>query len=139
MENYTKQHSDQLKRGNPFIAHRGLLGVSRDLIDLDSYNAQQAKLIWDYFGMVNDISEIDVLDMYRMFVLGWNAELAEDNPFRKDFKDSSAQLFVLLMDTLDVLMGKADVGDGSLLLNDDRKIWGMLADAKCWGDMEKIM
>ena len=74
--------------------------------------------------------------MYQMFILGWNADLAEDNPFRIDFERCSAQLFVLMMDSLDILLGKKTIEDDSLLLNDNSKIWDMLTDAKCWGDIQ---
>ena len=93
--------------------------------------------MWDYFNMIEDEQDIDVVDMYGMFVMGWNGDLAENNPFSKDFKRCSAQMLVILMDTLDVLLGRTEIGDDSLLLNDDGKIWGELADAKCWGDMKE--
>lgn len=51
LENYLRLHEDRLFNGNPFIAHRGLLGISRDLIDIDSYNAQLAKS-WEDLGIV---------------------------------------------------------------------------------------
>ena len=86
LEKYLKNKSDLLKKGNPFIAHRGLLGISRDLMDYDSHNAQNAKLLWDYFQTVPDVSEVDLEEMYRLYVLGWNAELSEDNIFRIHLK-----------------------------------------------------
>lgn len=64
-----------------------------------------------------------------------NAELAEDNPFRKDFEESTAQMFVLLMDSLDIMLGDKELGDDSLFLNDDKNIWNMLAHARCWGEV----
>ena len=135
LENYLQAHVNELRKGNPFIAHRGLLGISRELMDLDSHNAQQAKILWNYFQMTGNLEEIDIEDMYRMFVMGWNAELAEDNPFRKDFEESTAQMFVLLMDSLDIMLGDKELGDDSLFLNDDKNIWNMLAHARCWGEV----
>ena len=136
LEEYMKKHADKLKYGNSFIAHRGMLGISRDLIDYDSHNAQQARLLWDYFQIIHDKDEISIEEMYQMFILGWNADLAEDNPFRIDFERCSAQLFVLMMDSLDILLRRKTIEDDSLLLNDDSKIWNMLTDAKCWGDIQ---
>ena len=139
LETYLKNKSDMLKKGNPFIAHRGLLGISRDLMDYDSHNAQNAKLLWDYFQTVPDVSEVDLEEMYRLYVLGWNAELSEDNIFRKHFENSTAQTFILMMDTLDVLLGKSEITDDSLLLNGDRKLWSDLTNGVCWGDLGRYL
>ena len=135
LENYLVEHSNQLRKGMPFVAHRGLLGISKDLMDIDSYNAQQARLLWDYFQIVACREEIDVEEMYQMFVLGWNSELSEDSLFDQHFSEGTAQLFVLMMDSIDVLMEKKRIDDDSLLLNDDPEIWNMLAEARCWGDV----
>ena len=139
LETYLKNKSDMLKKGNPFIAHRGLLGISRDLMDYDSHNVQNAKLLWDYFQTVPDVSEVDLEEMYRLYVLGWNAELSEDNIFRIHFEKSTVQAFILMMDTLDVLLGKSEITDDSLLLNGDRKLWNDLTNGVCWGDLGRYL
>ena len=139
LEKYLKNKSDLLKKGNPFIAHRGLLGISRDLMDYDSHNAQNAKLLWDYFQTVPDVSEVDLEEMYRLYVLGWNAELSEDNIFRIHFEKSTAQAFIMMMDTLDVLLGKNEITDDSLLLNGDGKLWNDLTNGVCWGDLGRYL
>ena len=108
-----------MRKGSPFIASRECLGISRDLMDIKSHNAQQATLLWDYFQYVGAEDEIDIEEMYRMFILGWNCELEEDNIFRKDFGDTTAQTFVILLDSLDVLLGRKKITDDSLFLNDD--------------------
>ena len=135
LESYLNEHVDDLKKGNRYIAHRGMLGISRDLMDIDSHNGQQAKLISDYFDIITDPEEIDIEEMYQMFVLGWNGQLVEDNAFSKDFRNCTAQMFVIMMDTLDNLLGVAEINDNSLLLNDDKNIWQALANARCWGDL----
>ncbi len=137
LEEFVKSRMHELRKGNPFIAHRNLIGISRDLMDLYSHNANQALLLWDYFQTINDRNDIDIEEMYQMFILGWNSELEEDNIFTKDFAGSTAQLFVLMMDSLDSLLGAKDITDDSLLLNDDRDIWSMLGSSKCWDDVNK--
>lgn len=135
LENYMKDHSDQLKKGNPFFAHRGFLGISRDLVDLNSHNGQHAKMLRDYFGIIRNEDDIDLEEMYRLFVMGWNGELSEDHIFFKDFSECSAQTFVLIMDSLDAILGEGILNDEHLLLNDNRKIWSLLENSRCWGDM----
>ncbi len=137
LEKYFRNHAEELILGNRFVANRGLIGVSRDLVDIDSHNAQQAKIIWDYFGMIDETREVDIGDMYRMFVLGWNANLPSNNPFYKDFAKCTAQSFVILMDTLDVILGRAEILDESLLLNDEVEIWGLLESSRSWEDFDK--
>lgn len=138
LEKYLQQHTDKLKMGNPFIAHRGLLGISRDLMDSYSHNAQQARMLWDYFQLVRCEEDVDIEGMYQMFVLGWNAELAENEPFRRHFENSTAQMFVLFMDSLDVLLGYREISDDTLLLSDDRELWKELGCARCWEDVNRI-
>ena len=70
-----------------------------------------------------------------MFILGWNSALEEGNIFTKDFAHATAQLFVLMMDSLDSLLGK-EITDDSLLLNDD-EIWHILGHSRCWDDVNK--
>ena len=135
LEEYLNEHFANLRKGNPFIAHRGFIGISKDLLDVDSHDAQQAKLMWDYFQIVNGREDIELEEMYQMFVLGWNGELSEDNCFCKHFSGATAQLFVLMMDSLDVLVGRKQIDDNSLLINDDPKIWNMMVDARCWDDV----
>ena len=91
--------------------------------------------MWDYFQIVNGREDIELEEMYQMFVLGWNGELSEDNCFCKHFSGVTAQLFVLMMDSLDVLVGRKQIDDKSLLINDDPKIWNMMVDARCWDDV----
>ena len=104
-------------------------------MDIDSHNAQQAKILWDYFSIISNEDDIDIEEMYQLFVLGWNSELSEDHIFNRDFSGCTAQMFVLIMDSLDVLLGKKQIDDGSLLLNDDLNIWYLLGNSWCWGDL----
>ena len=135
LEAYMKEHQAEIKKGNTFIAHRGLLGISRDLMDIESHNAQQAKLLWEYFQTIDSAEEIDIFAMYQLFVLGWNGELSDDHPFYKAFANCTAQMFLLMLETLDVLLGRKTIDDNSLLLNDDKTLWQNLASCRCWGKM----
>ena len=76
-------------------------------MDIDSHNAQQAKILWDYFSIISNEDDIDIEEMYQLFVLGWNSELSEDHIFNRDFSGCTAQMFVLIMDSLDVLIRDA--------------------------------
>ena len=105
-------------------------------MDWHSHNANQALLLWDYFQTINDRNDIDIEEIYQMFILGWNSALEEGNIFTKDSAHATAQLFVLMMDSLDSLLGK-EITDDSLLLNDDNDIWDILGNSRCWDDVNE--
>ena len=135
IEEYFQKHKDRLRKGLPFIAHRSYLGFSHDLMDIDSHNAQQAKLIWDYFQRVESVESVNLEEMYSLFVKGWNAELAEDDIIRKDFEGATAQMFVIMMDTLDCILSGKNLADDSFLLSDDPEAWSILGRARCWAEV----
>ena len=45
----------------------------------------------------------------------------------------------MMMDTLDVLLGKSEITDDSLLLNGDGKLWNDLTNGVCWGDLGRYL
>ena len=139
IRDFFKDKIKLLRRGLPFIAHIDGLGISHDLMDTYSHNAQQAMLIWDYFSTVKEEEAIDIDDMYSHYVEGWNgiSERADDI-FRKDFEDSTAQSFVILMDTLGYITGRHRMTENSFLLSDDIDAWSLLAHSRCWGNLRKL-
>lgn len=75
--------------------------------------------------------------MYRLFVEGWNGALSEEHPFTKAFKYTSAASFLVLLETLQtILQNDSQLPEDSLLLTENRDLWGSLCAAKCWGDLE---
>ena len=123
---------DELVTPLPFVAYRNKLGVSREFCSWDSHNGVQATLISCYLQQMGDEASIDVLDMYSMYVRAWNGELDEDHPLTKEFMHSNAQELLILLETLDVLLGNAELTDDCLLLNGDGSLWYALGSARNW-------
>lgn len=116
----------------PFVAYRSKMGVSRELASWDSHNSTQTDLIVHYLKSINDASEIDVIEMYAQYVKAWNADLPEDHPLSTRFRRSDAQQLLLLLETLDVILGNASLADDCLLLGDNGRQWHALAHARNW-------
>ena len=57
LEEFVKTRIDELRKGNPFIAHRNLIGISRDLM-MDSLDSLLGKEITDDSLLLNDDDEI---------------------------------------------------------------------------------
>jgi hypothetical protein len=116
----------------PFTAYRGDIGISRELASWNSHNGVQASLIGCYLDGVDSEKDVDVLDMYAQYVSAWNGDLPKDHPMSKEFRNASAQELLILLETLDVLLGNSEIVDNSLLLNGDASLWHALGSARNW-------
>ena len=99
-----------------------------------SHNSMQANIISDYLKTVSVIDDVDLEAMYNNYIAKWNADIYEDCDFL-GFKNSSALSFVVIMDTLDIILGEAQLNEKSFLLSDNRKIWDILSQSRCWADI----
>lgn len=134
---YYASYYEILKCEMEFVAYWNKIGISRDFGNEISHNRMQAELISTYFSMIQSKEDINLLEMYRLFVEGWNGALGEEQPFTKAFKYTSAASFLVLMETLQTILQKdSQLSEDSFLLTEDPKLWGSLCDAKCWGDLE---
>ncbi len=115
----------------PFIAYRGKLGISHELGSFDSHTGIQAMVISSYLQAVASEQDIDLLDMYSMYVKSWNGEGLET------FKGHNAQELLILLETLDVLLGNNTISDDHILLTDDADFWRKLSDSKNWYQVGK--
>ena len=93
----------------------------------------QADIIFDYFRSVNDIEQLDLEDMYNNYISKWNAIIEDDSLC--GFKDCSALSFVVILDTLDAILGKRPINHNSFLMAGDGQFWRILADSRCWADV----
>ena len=119
----------------PFVAYKGKLGISRDFPGIDrSHNSTMAYIISDYLKTVKNAGEIDLEDMYNNYISKWNGDLYEECGFG-GFKNNSALSFIVILDTLDVLLGEAVITDHSFLLSGDARMWQVLAESRCWSDV----
>ena len=53
------------------------------------------------------------------------------------FKSESALSFIVIMDTLDAILGKTEINDDSSLLSKDSKLWNILSASHCWEDVNE--
>lgn len=132
LERHIATFDEELVTPLPFVAYRNKLGISREFCKWDSHNGAQATLISCYLQQIKDEAEIDAIDMYSLYVRAWNGELDESHPFTKEFKRNDAQELLVLLETLDVILGNATLTDDCLLLSNDGSLWGDLGCAKNW-------
>ena len=122
----------------PFVAYKGMLGVSKDFPGYDiSHNRMQANIIADYFKTVESGHDIELEAMYNNYIAKWNADIYEECHFG-GFKNNSALSFVVIMDTLDILLSNSELSEDSLLMTKDKRLWSALSESRCWADVNKV-
>lgn len=137
LEAFFMPYAGDMVRSMPFVAYKGQLGISRDFPGADdSHNSTQAHIIADYLKTVKDVGEVDVEDMYNNYIAKWNADIYDEQD-QMHFKSSSALSFVIIMDTLDALLGRTEITDESFLLSGDGEAWRILSKSHCWADVNK--
>lgn len=132
LEGFLQKYNKDLYTALPFVAYRNNIGISREFWSWDSHNGVQAALITSYLKQVKDAETIDVVDMYAKYVRAWNGDLKEDDLMTSEFKRSNAQEFIVLLDSLDVMLGNSEITDDHILLNGDDDLWYSLGHAKNW-------
>ena len=118
-----------------FIAYKNGLGISHEL-NITSHNSLNAEIIQKYFKLVQDREEIALSKMISLYVLGWNGKLGKKHPFSY-FKQDRADAIVVLLETLDLILGRRFFNDTSILLNDTPEFWDALSSSVCWCDFEE--
>lgn len=137
LESFFKPYFENMKKSLPFIAYKGMIGISKDFPGIDdSHNSTQAHIIADYFKTVGNVENIDLEDMYNNYIAKWNADIYEELEYG-GFKNNSALSFIVIMDSLDAILGSTKITDGSPLLLHDRRYWEILASSRCWADINE--
>ena len=138
LEDFFRPYYKDMVKSLPFVAYKGMLGISKDFPGVDdSHNSTQAHIISDYLRTVNNIEDIDLESMYNLYIAKWNADIYDENPYG-GFKNNSALSFIVILDTLDAIMNETGVTEDSLLLSGDKKIWRMLSKSRCWADINAM-
>ena len=132
LEKYIYKYDNILFTPLTFVAYRGKLGISREFYSWDSHNGVQSGLICTYLKTIDSREKIDLIDMYKLFVRGWNGDLDEDHPLTKEFKKENAQALLILLESLNVILGNEVITDDHLLLNGDGDFWMKLGQSKNW-------
>ena len=138
LEDFYRPYYKDMVKSLPFVAYKGMLGISKDFPGVDdSHNSTQAHIISDYLRTVNNIEDIDLESMYNLYIAKWNADIYDENPYG-GFKNNSALSFIVILDTLDSILNETGVTEDSLLLSGDKKIWRMLSKSRCWADINAM-
>lgn len=138
LEDFYRSYFTKMDCKLPFVAYKGMLGISKDFPGNDiSHNGTQANIIADYFKTAESAQDIELEAMYNNYIAKWNADIYEECHFG-GFKNNSALSFVVIMDTLDILLGKTELSEDSLLMTRDKMLWSALSESRCWADMNKI-
>lgn len=136
LQDYYSPMSDKMKKGPWFVAYYKNFGISRDFPDVDSHNGTIANIIADYFKTVENEDEIQLEAMFNNYIKKWNNDIYQEDSYSR-FKNYTAMSFVIIMETLDIILGNKQFDESSILLNDDPKIWSALAKSHCWADLNK--
>ncbi|WP_185752390.1 hypothetical protein [Butyrivibrio sp. AE2032] len=132
LEKYVAKYDEILEKTLDFVPYRGKIGITREFYSWLSYNSFLSELIEVYLKDVEGRMGIDVLEMYSSYVKAWNGELEADSAFSKKFRESNAQELLVLLESLDVILGKATIEDDSILLSGDGELWRALGNSKNW-------
>ena len=135
MEQFFKSREDEICRKLPFIVYRGNIGIGREMASWESQSGIQCRLFAAYFSMKERPEDISLSEMYSLLVQGWNGDLPDDHPMKKEFKSENAQIMLVLLDSLDVNLGITELNDQHIFLQDDKRIWSPLCDGRCWADV----
>ena len=138
-EEFIKTREQDLISPLPFVAYRGKMGIGREMASWRSQNAVQAEMISSYLQTIEESSQIDLSEMYTLFVAAWNGDLPKDHPMTKAFKEANAQELIVSLESLAVILGGEKIGDDHLLLNEDENLWGMIKCSKNWYELGEYL
>ena len=137
LESFFRPYFSEMKTPLPFVAYKGCLGISRDFPGFDdSHNATQAHIISDYMKTVKRMEQVDLQDMYNNYIAKWNEDIEEEDEHRS-FKRESVLSLVVILDSLDAILGKTSLSEESFLLSGDNRTWHILANSQCWNDVNE--
>ena len=137
LEKFFEEEKHVIAGTLPFIAYRGKLGISRELVTFDSHNSVQALLISRYFRTVGNLADVDLGEMYSLMMQAWNGDLPDKHPLSEALRYERAQTILLLLDTMDLLTGKTVFTDDHFLLQENGCLWHALGMASSWEKAEK--
>lgn len=137
LEDFYRPYSKEMVKALPFVAYKGMLGISRDFPGVDcSHNSVQAHIISDYLKNIKTIEDVDLEDMYNSYIAKWNGDIYGDD--FGGFKYNSTLSFIVIMDSLDVILNDKGITNESFLMSGDSRMWHILADSRCWADVNEM-
>lgn len=137
LEDFYRPYRNRLVESLSFVAYRNHLGISKEFFGMDySHNATIAHIIADYLKTVNDVTDVDLEDMFNNYIMKWNGDIYEEESY-SGFKNNSAHSFVVILDSLDAILGQTRITDNHPLISGDRHIWRVLSECRCWADVNE--
>lgn len=137
LEEFYRPYRNRQVESLPFVAYRNHLGISKEFFGVDySHNATIAHIIADYLKTVNDVTDVDLEDMFNNYIMKWNGDIYEEGNY-SGFKNNSAHSFVVILDSLDAILGQTRITDNHPLISGDRHIWRVLSECRCWADVNE--
>lgn len=132
LEKYMEKYDDLLMKPLDFVAYRGKLGITREFHSWSSHNGFISELIAIYLDSVETEGDIDVIKMFSAFVKAWNGDLDDDNPFSREYRGSNAQEMIIMLESLNIILGNETLDDNNILLSGDGELWCALGESKNW-------
>ncbi|MDY6305938.1 MAG: hypothetical protein SPL94_08265 [Oribacterium sp.] len=135
LEKYFEKLQDELECSVPFVPYRGKLGISREFLILGSHSSEEAELISRYFRTVDRVEDVDLGEMYALFVREWNSPIEDPDHRLETFHYFNAQSLLILLDSIDVISGRTEIIDDHLFLTEDEPMWRALGSSYSWDDV----
>ena len=136
LERFYMPYYNRMKASLPFIAYKGMLGISKDLPGTDiSHNATMSHVIADYFNSVPNDSAINLKDMYNSYIARWNADIYDEAEI--GFRGGSVLSYIVMLDTIDAILNGNGFSENSFLLTENKTLWRILASCRCWADLNE--
>lgn len=137
LQQYFERYGDLISAPMDWMAYYGRLAVAKEVSSGlgESYNSYLSYMMAGYFETIQNRHEIDLSKMYQMMLDGWNAKLDENLYMEKEFKLADVQILILLLETLDVLLGRKKMDKKNLLMSDCRT-WGDFSLIRSWKQLK---
>ena len=135
LEKYMSGFDELLHTPLEFVPYRRKIGITREFFSWSSYNELISELIALYFQSINSGNDIDVIDMYSKYVKAWNGDCEESDSFSERFKASNAQEFIILLESLNIIIDNEVIHNDNILFNNNGKMWCALGESKNWHEV----
>lgn len=140
LEQYFEQYGELITTPMEWMAYYGKLAVAKEVSSGfgESYNSYLSYMMADYFDVVKGRDDIDLAEMYQMMLDGWNGKLEETLHMEQDFKSADVQILLLLLETLDVLLGRKKMDRNNILMS-DCETWGDFMQIRSWEQLRAYL
>ncbi len=135
LEDFFCTYRKHLRKDIPFMIYHNGIGISKDFREEISHNSMQAELITEYFKTISYEDEIQLSSMYQMFIDSWNLSPTHSSYFIERYYRTSALCFLVLMDTLGILLEEQTLSPVSIFFYTSINFWKSLEESHCWADL----